>query len=252
MVTLGLDKILISPDSDITVTNDGATILDQMNVQHQVAKLLVQLSKSRDDEVGDSTTGVVGKSMITIYSLCGDNVWRLFIPMHSSLTRAILLVFLDLVMARAFLEQAKHLLVAFIRSVLLTVSNVLAGLLSHIWTRSPTLSTFQRRTPRTFTRQPRPTWEARCKSNGSIRSYIETTRWTVTDNNSQSICSSSVSKCQYAKFAVDAILQVADLERKDVDFELIKVDGKVGGSLADTVIEGVIIDKAFISPSSAT
>lgn len=57
----GLDKILISPDGDITVTNDGATILDQMHVEHQIAKLLVQLSKSQDDEIGDGTTGVVGK-----------------------------------------------------------------------------------------------------------------------------------------------------------------------------------------------
>lgn len=59
---VGLDKILISPDGEITVTNDGATILDQMDVQHQIAKLLVQLSKSQDDEIGDGTTGVVGKS----------------------------------------------------------------------------------------------------------------------------------------------------------------------------------------------
>ena len=55
----GLDKILISPDGDITVTNDGATILGQMEVEHQIAKLLVQLSKSQDDEIGDGTTGVV-------------------------------------------------------------------------------------------------------------------------------------------------------------------------------------------------
>jgi TCP-1/cpn60 chaperonin family len=41
--SLGLDKILISPDGDITVTNDGATILGQMQVEHQIAKLLVQL-----------------------------------------------------------------------------------------------------------------------------------------------------------------------------------------------------------------
>jgi T-complex protein 1 subunit epsilon len=58
--TKGLDKILISPDGDITVTNDGATILTQMEVEHQIAKLLVQLSKSQDDEIGDGTTGVVG------------------------------------------------------------------------------------------------------------------------------------------------------------------------------------------------
>ena len=56
----GLDKILISPDGEITVTNDGATILSQMEVEHQIAKLMVQLSKSQDDEIGDGTTGVVG------------------------------------------------------------------------------------------------------------------------------------------------------------------------------------------------
>lgn len=60
-VVTGLDKILISPDGEITVTNDGATILGQMEVEHQIAKLLVQLSKSQDDEIGDGTTGVVGK-----------------------------------------------------------------------------------------------------------------------------------------------------------------------------------------------
>ena len=57
---IGLDKILISADGDITVTNDGATILGQIEVEHQIAKLLVQLSKSQDDEIGDGTTGVVG------------------------------------------------------------------------------------------------------------------------------------------------------------------------------------------------
>ena len=57
---LGLDKILISPDGEINVKNDGATILGQMEVEHQIAKLLVQLSKSQDDEIGDGTTGVVG------------------------------------------------------------------------------------------------------------------------------------------------------------------------------------------------
>lgn len=59
MRILGLDKILISPDGEITVTNDGATILSQMEVEHQIAKLLVQLSRSQDDEIGDGTTGVV-------------------------------------------------------------------------------------------------------------------------------------------------------------------------------------------------
>ena len=54
--------MMVSPDGDVTVTNDGATILDMMQVEHQIAKLMVDLSKSQDDEIGDGTTGVVGKN----------------------------------------------------------------------------------------------------------------------------------------------------------------------------------------------
>ena len=55
----GMDKMLISKDGDVTVTNDGATIVENMNVEHPIAKLLVELSKSQDNETGDGTTGVV-------------------------------------------------------------------------------------------------------------------------------------------------------------------------------------------------
>ncbi len=52
-----------------------------------------------------------------------------------------------------------------------------------------------------------------------------------------------------AEIAVNAILAVADMDRKDVDFELIKVEGKVGGKLEDTVlVKGVVIDKDFSHP----
>lgn len=52
-----------------------------------------------------------------------------------------------------------------------------------------------------------------------------------------------------AEIAVNAVLTVADMERKDVDFELIKVQGKVGGRLEDTqLIKGVIVDKDFSHP----
>lgn len=62
MNIVGMDKMLVSGDGDVTITNDGATILSQMEVEHQIAKLMVQLSKSQDDEIGDGTTGVVGKN----------------------------------------------------------------------------------------------------------------------------------------------------------------------------------------------
>lgn len=52
-----------------------------------------------------------------------------------------------------------------------------------------------------------------------------------------------------AEIAVNAILSVADFERKDVDFELIKVAGKVGGKLEDTMlVKGVIVDKDMSHP----
>ena len=55
----GMDKMLQSPDGDVCITNDGATILQEMKVENQIGKLLVELSKSQDDEIGDGTTGVV-------------------------------------------------------------------------------------------------------------------------------------------------------------------------------------------------
>ena len=55
----GLDKLMVSPDGEVTVTNDGATILKMMDVENQIAKLMVELAKSQDDEIGDGTTGVV-------------------------------------------------------------------------------------------------------------------------------------------------------------------------------------------------
>ena len=51
--------MLVSPDGDVTISNDGATILAKMQVEHQIAKLIVELSSSQDDEIGDGTTGVV-------------------------------------------------------------------------------------------------------------------------------------------------------------------------------------------------
>ena len=56
----GMDKMLVSGDGEVTISNDGATILSMMDMDHQIAKLMVELSKSQDDEVGDGTTGVVG------------------------------------------------------------------------------------------------------------------------------------------------------------------------------------------------
>jgi len=52
----GMDKMLVSDLGDIVITNDGATILEEMNVDHPAAKLMVEISKTQDKEVGDGTT----------------------------------------------------------------------------------------------------------------------------------------------------------------------------------------------------
>ncbi|KAI0768008.1 chaperonin Cpn60/TCP-1 family [Trametes elegans] len=182
----GLDKILISPDGDITVTNDGATILSQMEVDHQIAKLLVQLSKSQDDEIGDGTTGVV-------------------------------------VLAGALLEQSEELLDRGIHPIRIAdgFDRACAVAVEHLDRISDAVQF----------------------SKNDTSNLLKTAM--------TSLGSKIVSKehHQFAEIAVEAVLAVADLERKDVPFDMIKVDGKVGGSLADTkLIRGVLIDKDMSHP----
>ncbi|XP_065661788.1 T-complex protein 1 subunit delta isoform X2 [Hydra vulgaris] len=55
----GMDKMIRAGDGNVTITNDGATILKQIQVLHPVAKMLVELSKAQDVEAGDGTTSVV-------------------------------------------------------------------------------------------------------------------------------------------------------------------------------------------------
>lgn len=52
----GMDKMMVSDLGDIVITNDGATILEEMNVDHPAAKLMVEIAKTQDKEVGDGTT----------------------------------------------------------------------------------------------------------------------------------------------------------------------------------------------------
>ncbi|KAK4989204.1 T-complex protein 1 subunit epsilon [Elasticomyces elasticus] len=182
----GLDKILISPDGDITVTNDGATILSQMEISNNVAQLLVALSQSQDSEIGDGTTGVV-------------------------------------VLAGALLSAAADLIDKGIHPI-----RIADG------------------------------YDAACEvAVAELDKISDEITFSKKDTDSlfrvakTSLGSKIVSKAhdQFARIAVDAVLSVADLDRRDVDFELIKVDGKVGGSLSDTtLVHGVVVDKDFSHP----
>ncbi len=55
----GMDKMLVSNFGDVTITSDGRTILDEMDIQHPAAKMLVEVAKTQDNEAGDGTTSVV-------------------------------------------------------------------------------------------------------------------------------------------------------------------------------------------------
>ncbi len=55
----GMDKMLVDSLGDVTITNDGATILKEIDVQHPAAKMMVEISKTVDNEVGDGTTSSV-------------------------------------------------------------------------------------------------------------------------------------------------------------------------------------------------
>jgi T-complex protein 1 subunit epsilon len=155
-----MDKMLVSPDGDVLITNDGATILEKMEVQHPMAKLLVELSRSQDNEIGDGTTGIV-------------------------------------VLAGALLEQASYLIDKGLHPL-----RIADG------------------------------FEKACDI--AVKRLEEICEEVNIDNNQHenlklaamtALGSKVVSKCQreMADIAVQAILSVADLKRRDVNFEMIKV-----------------------------
>eukprot|EP00871_Galdieria_phlegrea_P001815 jgi/Galph1/2634/GphlegSOOS_G1318.1 len=182
----GMDKMLQSQDGDITVTNDGATILKEMNVENQVAKLMVELAQSQDDEIGDGTTGVV-------------------------------------VLAGALLQQASFLLDRGIHPTKISEGfdkacevclNNLEKISQHI----------------EFNRD----------------SYEDLVKAAMTTMSSKVVNRHSR---QLAEMCVQAIFAVADFERKDINLDLIKVEGKVGGKLEDSVlVRGIVLDKDVSHP----
>jgi T-complex protein 1 subunit epsilon len=186
----GRDKMLVSPDGDVTITNDGATILSQMQINQQVARLMVELSSSQDDEIGDGTTGVV-------------------------------------VLAGALLEQAEVLLNKGIHPVRIargfeTASQAAIDHLAKIAEKVEF-------------------------SQDNLQPLLTTAKTTLSSKILQP------HKEQMAKIAVQAVLDVADLDRHDVNFDMIRMEGKTGGSLEDTrLVNGLVLDKEFSHPQMPT
>lgn len=155
-------------------------------MDHQIAKLLVELSKSQDDEIGDGTTGVV-------------------------------------VLAGALLEQAEGLLEKGIHPIRIAdgFEQACTIAVAHLETIADRIEF----------------------GPGDHEALFKAAK--------TSLGSKIVSKSHdlFATMAVDAILAVADMDRKDVDFDLIKMDGKVGGELSDSkLIKGVLIEKEMSHP----
>ena len=74
---LGLDKMLVDDIGEVNITNDGATILKQLEVEHPAARVLVQLADLQDREVGDGTTSVVilaGELLKVAWGLIKKNI----------------------------------------------------------------------------------------------------------------------------------------------------------------------------------
>ena len=73
----GMDKMLVTSFGDVAITNDGATIMKELDVQHPAAKMLVEVAKAMDNEVGDGTTTAVilaGELLAKAESLLDKNV----------------------------------------------------------------------------------------------------------------------------------------------------------------------------------
>jgi thermosome len=73
----GMDKMLVSDDGDVVITNDGATILDEMDIEHPAAQMLSEVAETQEEEVGDGTTTaavLAGELLSQAESLLDDDV----------------------------------------------------------------------------------------------------------------------------------------------------------------------------------
>lgn len=163
--------------------------MEQMEVEHQVGKLLVELSKSQDQEIGDGTTGVT-------------------------------------VLAGSLLEQAESLLDKGIHPLRIAEGYEMACKLALAELES-IATTFDYGTGTEAEREP------------LIRTCMTTLSSKIVGRY----------KRQLAEMCVESVLTVADLERRDVNLDLIKLDGKVGGRLEDSkLVHGVVLDKDMSHP----
>lgn len=180
----GMDKVILSSDNEITMTNDGATILNGMEMtRNPVSQLVVELSNAQDEEIGDGTTSIV-------------------------------------ILASALLAQARVLIQKGIHPIKISEGYELAV-------------------------------RRACEYLESIGEPAEDVRGFMIKAAKTSLGSKIVNKAldKFAEICTEAVLSVCDQERKDMDFDLIKIEKKIGLDLGDTaLIKGVVINKEFSHP----
>jgi thermosome len=189
----GMDKMLVSEMGDIVITNDGATILQEMNVEHPIAKILVDIAKTQDKEVGDGTTSVV-------------------------------------IMAGELLKGANDLIEQGIHP-----TTIVRGYKMAAEKASEILSERAR------------TVDADDDSTLQKIAMVSMGSKNVGDDQI---------KAHLCKLVIRAIKQVMDKSHAGktvIDHDFIKVEKKVGGSIADTeLISGVLLDKEVAHPGMPT
>ena len=179
----GMDKMIVDDLGDVIISNDGATILSEMSIDHPAGKMMVEVAKTQDAEVGDGTTTAV-------------------------------------IIAGGLLEKAEKLLDDEIHPSLIIKGYRLASLKARKLYDSIS--------------------ETITIKDKSMLNQIGLTSMTG---------KSADSAGELSTLVVDAIIQVATEEngKTEIDLDAIKVEKKVGGSMADSeLIKGIVIDKEIV------
>lgn len=178
----GMDKILVDKDGNFKVTNDGATIIKEMDMTNNpISQLVLQLSQSQDEEIGDGTTSIV-------------------------------------ILASAILNQVKLLIEKGMHPIKISEGLNLALSLAE-------------------------------QNLIKISEDVQDLNSCLLKAAKTSLGSKIVSMCDFSGICVEAALAVADLNRKDLDLELINIQSTTGKSLAETkLIKGLVIKREFSHP----
>jgi len=180
---LGMDKVIKESRGEVTITNDGATILNKAKMKGGIRKMLTELSLAQDYEIGDGTTGVI-------------------------------------IFTAALLEQAEKLLDMGIHP-----TRIAEGF---NYATDICLESLNNQAQNLF---------------GDLSDYSFLLSTCMTTMNSKVI---NRSRKKLAEICTKAVLAISDLDRRDVNLDLIKIEGKVGANLENSMlINGILLNKEW-------